>query len=102
MLPYPKYVNGTKINKQNSSRLPKFINEKRIDLSGPYLGFFSDYIYEILELPVLNINFITFKIFKHQYFKLSLKYHPDKSINTKEKFINVYNAYEYVKNFYGE
>ena len=46
--------------------------------------------YKILQLMPPK----TKKELKKQYYKLSLKYHPDKNINGEEKFKEIANAYQ--------
>lgn len=52
----------------------------------------------VLGLDIDNYNE---KEIKKQYIKLALKYHPDKNIHGKERFIQIQEAYEYLNNIDG-
>ena len=57
----------------------------------------------ITALKILNfdkeIKEYSIRDIEKRYKKLALKYHPDKSSNTKEKFLDIYDAKEYIITF---
>ena len=50
----------------------------------------------ILELPLNHHK----SVVKKQYYKLALKYHPDKSKGDDDKFKLINEAYEYLNNYH--